>query len=527
MAAAAGAGRLFGLQLRTGWLVLVMGIIVTAAPVVAVMTSVRGLYGTPEERAQYEATLGQSPATAAFNGRPFDLHTLGGVGAYEVGFFGLLLLPALVMLLSVRVTRTQEDLGRAELVTSMQVGRMAPLTAGVVMLTLLVVVSGALVAVGLIASGYPAGGSLRYALALSLFLLGSSGLGFVCGELSQSGRSASIMALSGLAVLYIFRAVIDGRSWDLGWATPMGWFAESRPFAESPPWWPTAALAALAAAAFTGAFLIRGRRDLGAGIVAPRPGPTYGKLKTPTALIVHVTAPSAGAWMAGAALWGVAIGLLAEEMRTMLEGNPALAQALVGASDAPDDMMTYIAAILVGLMGIAAGVQGVTRFAAEEGAGRVGVVMSTSVSRLRFWIMMLVVVAVEVLLVLVLGGVAFAAGAMATGADSAVVRSALTTMLSFAAPAALITAVGLALFAVSPRLIGLGWILPLWALLVALLGETLQLPEWARNISPVEWLGQLPIESLDWVAWSASLAVGVILAVAALPRLAGRDIAAG
>lgn len=527
MSTAAGAGRLWRLQVRTAGFALLTGVLVIAGSVIAVMTSVRELYGTPEARAEYDATLGRSPATAAFNGRPFDLDTLGGIAAYEVGFFGLLLLPALVMLLAIRCTRTQEDLGRTELMTSMQVGRMSPLLAGASTVSGVIAVSGVLVFAGLMVAGYSGEGSARYALALTLFLLGAAGLGLVCAELSQSGRSASILALSGLAIVYMIRAVIDGRSWDLGWVTPMGWFAEARPFSDSPPWWPMAALAGLAVAAFIVAFIVRGRRDLGAGVIAPRRGPAQGTLKSPTSLIIHVTIASAAAWMAGAALWGVAIGLLAEEMRTMLEGNPALAKALIGSSEASDDMMTYIAAILVGLMGATAGLQAVTRFAAEEGAGRIGVVMSTSVSRLGFWATAVLVIAIQVLLVLLVGGVAFGAGALATGADANSAWGGITTMTAFAAPAALVTAMGLALFAVSAKLTAVGWVVPLWALLVALLGETLQLPGWARDLSPIEWLGQLPIESLDWAIWWATIGAGALLVLAALPRLATRDISDG
>ncbi len=527
MSTFAGTGRLIRLLRRTARAQALFAVLVIVGLVTAVMASVQDLYATEQGRAQYAATLGRSPATAAFNGRPFDLDTIGGIAVYEVGFFGLLLLPALVLVLAVRWSRGQEDLGRSELVTSMQVGRMAPLLAAVLTLTSIVVVSGALIYPGVIAAGYESSGTVVYCLALVLFLLVAAAFGFVCAELSQSGRSATILALAGLALMYMIRAVIDGKTWDVSWATPMGWFAEARPYAEAPPAWPLLALAVLAATLFTTAFMIRGRRDLGAGVIPPRRGPAHGRLKSSGALIRHLTAGIALAWAAGALAWGAAIGLLAEEMRTMLESNPALAEALVGQSHTPDGMMTYIVAIFVGLMAAAMGLQGVTRFAAEEIEGRLGVVMSTSVSRARFWAIAVATIAFEVIAVLLAGGIAFELAALATGAEVETVRGNLTTMLAYAAPVAVITAIGLALFAVSPRWAAGGWLVLLWATVVAILGKTLQLPQWARDLSPIEHLGNIPIDPLDTTTWWTLLTIGFLLVIAAVPRLVKRDLSAG
>ncbi|UAL31469.1 hypothetical protein K8W59_08530 [Nocardioides rotundus] len=525
--AVTGTARLVRLQLRTGWMGFALAVLVIVGLVAAVMGSVLDLYGTRQERAQYAATLGRSPATAAFNGRPYDLDRIGGIATYEVGFFGLLILPAIVVMLAIRTTRTQEDLGREDLISAMQVGRLGPLLSAVVVVTSTIAASAALIWAAVTAAGHDSSGTARYALALGAFLLTMAGLGFICAEVSQSARSATGLAFGGVGVLYLVRAVFDGKSWDLGWTTPMGWLALARPYAGDPPWWPYLALTGTSVALLGIAVALRSNRDLGAGLIAPRRGPDAGRLHGPFALAVHVTAGSAVGWTVGAVAWGVAAGLLAEEMRSLLEGNPALAEALLGQSDTPDAMMTYLAGVLIGQMAMALAVQAVARLAAEELSGRLGVVLSTRLPRTTWWSVALLVVAIELVVLLLMGAVGFGVGAVLTGSDLGVAQDALLSILSYVAPAVAVAGAGALLLGVSPRLPVVGWLAVLWATTVALLGPTLQLPNWARNLSPIELLGQIPVEEIAWNHWWLLLAGGLGAAVLAIQVLRRRDLVAG
>ena len=90
MTAVEGTTRIIRLLLRTGWRRLLLWWGACTALVVATCAGTVSLYPEASDRATYAATLGRSTATAAFNGRGYDLHTLGGIGAYEVGFLGQL-----------------------------------------------------------------------------------------------------------------------------------------------------------------------------------------------------------------------------------------------------------------------------------------------------------------------------------------------------------------------------------------------------------------------------------------------------
>lgn len=527
MRAFAGTGRMIRLQVRTAPLSLIVTVLAIAGTTAAVMSSIAELYDTAAQRALYAATLGASPATAAINGRGFDLDTLGGIAAYEVGFFALLLLPAVVLLQAIRATRAQEDLGRYELISAMRVGRLAPLLSSVLLLAVGIVLACGLAAWVALQLDYESSGTIRYFTALALFFLVIAGFGFVCAEVGQSARTASGLAFGGLLLTYLLRALIDGNSWDAGWTTPMGWLALARPYSPDPPIWPYLALGACALLLGALALTLRARRDLGAGLIAPRPGPVTGKITRPAALIGQITVVAMATWGGAAAAWGLSMGMLAEEMQALVQTNPLLAQALAGETDSPGEILSFLAVALVAVMACAFGVQAVGRCASEETAGRLGVVFSTSVSRTAFWIRAFAVITAEAMVVLAVGALGYGLAAMATGMDWAFARDALEAGAGYAAPVVATLGLAIALYALAPRLAGLAWLLPLWSTVVLVLGETLQLPEWARNLSPMEWPGMLPVESVDGAAWVVLVALGLVAMAGALPRLRHRDLAAG
>ena len=231
-----GLGRMTWLALRTGW----PGLLATVALVVGLVTvtagSIGALYPARADRLTYASTVGGSPATQAFNGRGFGLDTVGGITAYEVGFMGQLLFPALALWLAVRHTRREEEAGRTELVTSGRVGRLAPLLSAAVVLAGTVLVTGAAVLVGLVSTGLPLTGSAWYAAGVALVMGGFGSVGLLIAQLTQTTRSAHLIGLAVVTASFLVRAVVDGRTWAAVWLSPLGWLAEIRAFGEPQAW---------------------------------------------------------------------------------------------------------------------------------------------------------------------------------------------------------------------------------------------------------------------------------------------------
>jgi ABC-2 type transport system permease protein len=83
------------------------------------------------------------------------------------------------------------------------------------------------------------------------------------------------MAVGVLGLSYLLRAAGDaagdgGGAW-LSWVSPIGWTQQVRPFAHE-RWWVFALVLSVVAVLVAGAYALVARRDLGAGLLAPRSG---------------------------------------------------------------------------------------------------------------------------------------------------------------------------------------------------------------------------------------------------------------
>lgn len=520
----AGVWLLVRLAARTGWKGLLGWPAAIAVLVTAVTASVADLYDDPAARELYAQTLGASPMTWALNGPAYDLHTVGGIAVYEVGFFGLLVLPAIGIHLAVSRTRRPEESGVVELVTATRVGRLAPLGAALMVVTGSVALSGVLSGVGLVVVGLPPGSSARYAIGIALLVLVHSGVGFVAAQICRGARASYMLALSAQLAMYLVRAVVDGLELSTTWATPMGWFAQIRPFGEQRVW-PILALAALSAVFMALAVSLREHRDLGAGLLQERNGAPEASraLRSPAGLLWRTSRSSFGGWMAASLAWGVGLGLLARDMQALVDTNPALATFL-GASEAPEKAMTAVGATILALAAAAMALQGVGQLVGEEQSGRLAALLATRTSRLNWWASAASVIALEVLAVLVMGGLALGGGtAMAIG-DPGAVTSGIVACVAYIPAVLVLGAAGGLLFTVQPAAAHLGWVLLAWSAIVALLGDTLQLPLSVRQLSPLEHVGRVPVQDPQLAASAALSALAVLLVLAGGLALTRRDL---
>lgn len=521
-----GTALLVRTHLRCGWRALTAWIAGAAALVVATGVGIAALYPTLADRETYAATAGASPAAAAFNGRGYDLTTLGGITAYEVGFMGLLGLPIVALHLAIRFSRREEDAGRTELVTAGRVGRLAPVAAAGLTLVLTWAAFVVACAVGLTAAGLPAAGSGRYAAGLGLYAACCGAVGLVVAEVSREARTAYGLGLALTLLAFLLRAIVDGRHLEEDLAGPTGWLAQLRPFGD---WagWPLLAYAGSALAAWVLAALVAHRRDLGGGLVPTRPGPAYGvaRLGTSTGLAWRFLRPAFLGWALGMGAWSLALGGLSGEMTDIVRANPAMLAAFGVAR--PEDLLTAMT-LLLGAIGAASfGVSAMMRLAREEAAGRLALVLSTRTSRTRLWAGWLFVAALLAATILVVAAGALGlAMAWSTG-RWAHLSTGLRAGLALVVPVLVVLAATAVVQGVAPSYTGIGWILVGWVTVVGVLAETLRLPQWARGLSPLYRAGNVPIDDPNGIALVAMGALAVVLVVLGLSRFRTRDLAAG
>lgn len=521
-----GSAGLVRLALRSSWLQLLGVLLVSSGLVTAVASSIATLYPGVAAREQYAATLGESPATQAFNGRGYALDTVGGITAYEISFIGQLLFPLMALHIALRLTRREEEAGRIELLTAARVGRVAPLVSAALLLLVLCVLAGMLIWAGMTAAGLPATGAAWYGAGTASLMLFFGALGLFLGQLAQSTRTGYLTGLGVLTAMYLVRALVDGLDLDAVWVSPLGWQPELRAFGD-PQLWPLSAFLVSAAVLGAAAIRVAASRDLGAGVFAPRKGPSHAGtgLSSSFGLAWRLNRPAILAWAALAVIWAGVFGLLTREMTDLVEANPVLLEALGVTSGS--DVVVSLAVVVVILAATGAAVQCYGRLAGEESSGRLGVLLATGTHRGHVWLVWWVLAATAAVLILLLGCLALGITTWAVLDDSGAMGTVMEIAAGYAVPTVFVTSVAALLCGVGGAWYGLTWLLVGWIAVVGFLADTLQLAEWSRLLSPLHAVGQLPQDDPAFTVVVGLGAGAVLLLLGSLAVFGRRDLSTG
>lgn len=527
--ALSGLMRMIGISVRTLWPAQLAVIVLSAGMVAATARGIEGLYPTEADRAQYAATVGVSTVNIAFNGRGYDLTSLGGITAFEIGITGQLLYPLVGMILAIHLTRRQEEAGRIELLTAGRLGALTPLGAGIVLVVADAAIAGALIAAAMIVVGLPGAGAAWYGAGAAACIIFFGALGLLLGQLCQSARTAYLAGACAVTAVFLVRAVLDGMDVDLTWISPLGWLPEIRAFgaAGQRRAWPLIAYGAgfLLLVAVSGTLALR--RDLGDGLLAPRPGPAraHRGLATGIGLTWRQCRSAVTVWGVLAVSWALAMGLMSKEVTELVDANPAILRSM--GLERGTDLLVMMAAVVSASAAAAVGVQAGTRLAGEESSGRLGAVLSTRLPRERLWGAWWTTAVFASLAVMAISSLTLGVSTWCVSGERAALRTALTVGVGYATPVVLMTAVCAALCALGPRWTALGWLPVGWCFTVGFLGEALRLPQWSRDLSPLHLVGTLPVDDPDRTAVIGLGLASVVLLAGSVAAFRRRDLRAG
>lgn len=483
--------------------------------------TVKSTYDTPAEIATYGPTAGASAASRITSGRQVALDTVEGIIANEITLIVTLGITLLVVFTVVRHTRAEEESGAAELVRSGVVGRHAAQVAAlVVALAATVVISGLLAAV-LIGLGLDRTGSLAFAAEVGMLGLLFAGIAAAAAQVTASARGALAIAGGLLGAAYVVRGVGAVGDSALYWVSPFGWAQGVDAFGDE-RWWLLGVLLAAAAVSFGLAVVLTARRDAGAGLLQPRAGAARASatLGTPWGLALRTQRGLVIGWAVGLAVLAAIYGSVIPEVPDMLEGNPDMLEAMglgAGAGDALIDAFLGYINLTLGVVGAVFGVASVLRLRAEEDTGRLEALIATPLTRTRWLVGSLAVTVIGMLLVVLAMSAGMVLGYVPVAGEVSGSRvSELVLGILAQLPAMLlVAALALLILAWLPRFAVLAWALVAWVVLDAFLGETLELPDGIRSLSPFFHLPAYPTET-----WTAGPTVALLAATAVAAALA-------
>ena len=413
----------------------------------------------------------------------------------------------------------------ARLVRAAPVGRHAALAAASLWTAALTTAVALGLSVSLLASGLDPAGSLAFGTACVGIGLVFIGVANVAAQVASEARAAIAASGAVLAVMFVVRALGDVSGNWLVWLSPLGWAQGIRAYADE-RWWVLAPLLAAGGSLMIAALVLSRRRDLGAGIRPQRPGPAEAtpRLRSPLMLALRLQRTSIIGWAAGLGIVWVFLGLVADQAGTLLD-NQAVADA-IGRSGAASPIDSFLATIVLmaGLLAAGFAISAVLRLRSEEVEGRAEPTLATAVSRRAWALSHLVVSLVGTILVLVSAGLATGIGYAIAVGDAAEVLPLVGAALAMSLAVLVLDALAFALFGLSPRWAPLAWAGVALGGVVSLLGGTLDLPQWLRDLSPFEHVPALPAEPFSPVPLLALAAVAGVLVWVGARGFGRRDI---
>lgn len=478
------------------------------------------------------AALGGNPTMRAMLGPAFDLSAAGGFTVWRVGTFVAAMAAIMAVLGVIRATRAEEEDGRSELVLAGAVDRQAPLAAGVIVAAGASALLGLLVTVAMIAVGTPATGAIAFGLGIALVALVFVGVAAVAAQLTSTARSARGIALGTLAVAYLVRAMADGAADDsalrsLHWVSPVEWMALARPYADE-RWWVFGLPVVVCVGLLGLAQGLRGRRDLGAGLLPVRLGPA----EAPTGLSSEVglawrlqRGPVIG-WTVGTVVFALAIGSLSTGFGQIISESPTMAAIFerMGGSkvlvDAFFSAMLGIVSVLLALFAV----QLFARLRQEERRGHAELLLSTAATRLRLAGSHLGVAVLAPTVLAVLGGALLAVTQARADHDLGLLATVAGGSLALTPAIWLILGVAMLVHGWAPRWDGLVWAVLGWSLTMVWIGPVLGLPQWLTDLTPWSQLPRIPATAMEWAPVLIETVIAVGLVVLGLVGYRRRDL---
>jgi ABC-2 type transport system permease protein len=439
--------------------------------------------------------------------------------------FGLIL-----VLLVLRLTRRSEAVGQWDLLACSPGGRQAPLVAIFLTLAGATGTVSLLFGLGYCLAGFPVGDSLALALSLGLNALTWLSIGLLAAQLTPTALGAT--SLTGiLLLLFLVLRTVGNLSFPLlRWFSPLSWTQEMRPFTAlrlRPLLVPAVWIVVLSLLTLS----VNRRRDIGTGWLRSRSPQSVRKDPTSLTGVYWIALrPNLIAWLSAAVPLGLICGSWGGRISQQARSNPALGR-LVGI-DAQTGVTRitehYTGFVLIFATALAMwfALMSINRLSQAEHIGRVDLVVTSALPRVRWLTSLLVPTICGTLAIMSATAICFGLTLPASVRPSGTSTLGMVsrTLLETAAfwPACLaVIGMGVALTLLFPGKYVITWVYLIYSIAIALFGNVLGITPHAQAVGAF-WA--LPRHISGYIHWmrianqAAWVAVLVVLSWIGLRR---------
>ncbi|MCL1991303.1 MAG: ABC transporter permease [Defluviitaleaceae bacterium] len=511
-----------------GWLI---GLITL---VTGVAIAYNGLFGTQEELMGMVMTL-ENPAMIAMLG-PLDDETVAALFVQSMLVMTAIAVALMNIFIVTRHTRADEEEGRLELLRSLPIERTTPLkavylTVGVVNVVLALAIGISLGIVGLEVGAV--GTDLTDFQGALLFgvIIGTTGLVFAAftalfAQLSANNRSVLSYCFAFLGLTYLLRAIGDLHTDFLARLSPLGIIFRTHAFVTN-DWWPIGVLMITAGVIGAFALYLNGVRDLGAGLIAARPGKDHGSwlLKTHFGLTLKLTKGTLIGWGLTAISLGASYGAIFGDIETFVASNDLFQHIFVGLEGA--ELIAGFMSFILVIMALIATIPVLSlalKLKGEEKKNRLEQLLARPVSRydILFSYTKIAASFAPVMLFLIAFGLFVTSSAVM--ADPIGFGTILTAMMVYLPALWVMLGIVIFLIGVCPNWTGLAWVYLGYSFMIIYLAELLDLPRWLRDLTPFGHVAPYPAEDIEWLALISLLIVAIAVTGVGFLSYRKRDI---
>lgn len=538
-----GTGRLLKLALRRDRLKLPAWIIAITGMMAITVQALKETYGTFADQATYIQLVDTSAIGRLFAGLPGEINIASVIMSETAIYIGLAM-AFMNVLLIIRHTRQNEELGSSELLQSAQVGRYSALTSALILAILVNLITAVLLAITLqVTDVVTTEQAWAYGIGQGLVGLSFAAIASVAAQVSESTRVATSLSSLSIGKAFILRAIgdvfatktADGAYEALwtSWLSPLGWFQLLRPLAEIR--WPIIFIFVGGIVAITTvAYILLSRRDVGFGLLPARPGPARASRKlllaSPLGLAMKLQKGVFIGWTIVAVLFATIVGGIADQIGDLLNSSDIMQQYLSGLGGTTQAIQSMLGAMLAIIMLslMAYVIQATGRIRTEETSNRLEPLLATNLSRNRWMLSNIVLIVTGTAFMTAISGlvVAVTAGlALELPVSEWGMLDYTLAGLSYA-PALLIfaglTIIGIGLY---PKLaLGVSWLAFTFVVVISQFGALLKLPEWAMKASPLWHVAVAPAEDINLRSTLTLGSITLVLIVVGLIAFRKRDI---
>ncbi|MFC6182395.1 ABC transporter permease [Lactiplantibacillus daowaiensis] len=528
-------GQLLRLNLKRDRNKLLIWIVTLVGLFTAIAAKFDGIYGTQTAIDTIVKTLKMPAMVSLFGAFTAKApYTTAKIFATEMVVFMALIMIIMNIMLAVAGTRGEEDEGLLELVRAHAVGRQVPLVATTIELTGLNLVVGVLFGVGLQLAGMPGADTTgNWLIGAGLAAIGwmFGMLTLLLAQVADSASGATMLSYAVFGVMYVARMSTDVSQPKLTWWVPFGWIEKLNIY-QANEWQPVFMMLLFGLVCLNLAMYFNQRRDLGAGLLVTRQGRAKASpvLMGPTTLLWRQSRGTLLAWVIGNALLGMSYASIFNTIGDLAKSNPTIKQLLGAAALAAANRVivkNFIAvlAIVMVVVALIPAVQTMLKLVHDENKGYLHQVYATATSRWHVWASYTGFALVEALVVFLAGCL----GMYAMG------RSAMKDPINWITYQHVLLAYLPAMFvmvAAASLLVGwwpkgryLAWAGVFYGFFSLYLGNLIDLPKWAKQLTPLGFVNKVPIKAIDWSTNWWLLGLTVLILVLASWGYRRRDLA--